>query len=160
MSAAHDLSITDLCAATGVSRRTVHYYIGLGLLPRPAGRGGGARYGESHVETLRAIARMKAARVKLDEMRDILERRDPKWVYPASTSAVAEGGGGWADLPVRQKPPSTVWSLVTLEDGALELKVNAKASAEARARADAIIEYHRSLLEPGGAKPVEGSGRE
>lgn len=48
-------SIDQICDMTGVSRRTVRYYVQEGLLEPPVGRGRGGNYLETHVERLREI---------------------------------------------------------------------------------------------------------
>lgn len=48
-------TIGQVCELTGVSRRTVRYYVQKGLLDSPVGRGRGGNYLESHVERLREI---------------------------------------------------------------------------------------------------------
>jgi excisionase family DNA binding protein len=48
-------TIDQVCELTGVSRRTVRYYVQEGLLSPPVGRGRGGNYLESHVKRLREI---------------------------------------------------------------------------------------------------------
>jgi AcrR family transcriptional regulator len=57
------LSIADLVAGTGVPPATIHYYLRLGLLPRPR-RLSGSRFGydERHVRALRLIRSLRERR--------------------------------------------------------------------------------------------------
>ena len=65
-------SIGKLARGAGVTRRTVRYYIELGLLPPPENSGRGAAYGPEHLERLETIKRLQEARLSLDEIRDQL----------------------------------------------------------------------------------------
>jgi DNA-binding transcriptional MerR regulator len=67
------LSIRDLSARTGVSIRTIRYYLAAGLLPSPGARGKSASYGEEHLLRLRLVRRLVDQRVPLTEIRDRLE---------------------------------------------------------------------------------------
>ena len=62
----------DLAALTGVSERTVRYYVQEGLLPPPAGRGRGANFTGDHLTRLRLIRAMQRAGNELDAIRDYL----------------------------------------------------------------------------------------
>ena len=66
------LSIGELAREADVTRRTIRYYIELGLLPPPESSGRGAEYGPEHLERLEAIKRFQEARLSLDEIRDQL----------------------------------------------------------------------------------------
>lgn len=56
-----------------VTKRTIHYYIGLGLLPPPSGTRSRAVYGAEHRERLMAIKLLKNAYLPLKEIRARLE---------------------------------------------------------------------------------------
>ncbi len=69
---ATDLSITQVCAETGLSARTVRYYEELGLLPGVRRRAGGRRvYGPDEVERLRFIQRLQILGLPLAEIREL-----------------------------------------------------------------------------------------
>lgn len=82
------LSIGDLVRETGLSRRTIHYYLHEGLLPSPEGTGRRAYYLEDHLLRLHLISLLREAGLKLDsigtclaglgldEMRRLVERAD------------------------------------------------------------------------------------
>jgi DNA-binding transcriptional MerR regulator len=65
-------TISEVCAATGLSARTVRYYEELGLLPGVRRRAGGRRvYGAGELERLRFIQRLKALGLTLAEVKEL-----------------------------------------------------------------------------------------
>lgn len=65
-------SITDICARTGLSARTVRYYEEVGLLPGVRRRSSRRRvYGVDELERLGFISRLKALGLSLAEIRDL-----------------------------------------------------------------------------------------
>jgi MerR family copper efflux transcriptional regulator len=67
-----DLAITQVCAQTGLSPRTVRYYEELGLLPGVRRRAGGRRvYGPDEIERLRFIQRLQILGLPLAEIREL-----------------------------------------------------------------------------------------
>lgn len=71
------LTISDVARRTGVTRRTIRYYVEIGLLPPPSGGGRAAVYGEEHVERLALIKDLQAMRLSLDEIREYLAKGAP-----------------------------------------------------------------------------------
>lgn len=72
MSEPGSLSISEVCARTGLSARTVRYYEELGLLPGVRRRAGVRRvYGTDEIERLRFIARLKTLGLSLEEIGDL-----------------------------------------------------------------------------------------
>ena len=94
------LSIDQLATLTGLTARTVRYYIQQGLVSRPEGARRGAYYERRHVEQLVLIRRWTDAGLSLDRVRELL-------------------GGAPEDPPRRFVPPGSVevWSRVTVADG-------------------------------------------
>jgi DNA-binding transcriptional MerR regulator len=66
-------TMADLESQTGLTARTIRFYITQGLLPPARGRGVGATYGPGHLLRLKAIALLKAEHLPLDEIRTRLE---------------------------------------------------------------------------------------
>lgn len=65
-------SITEVCARTGLSPRTVRYYEEIGLLPDVRRRAGGRRiYDADALERLGFISRLKALGLSLAEIREL-----------------------------------------------------------------------------------------
>ncbi|GHV56323.1 hypothetical protein FACS189460_0880 [Deltaproteobacteria bacterium] len=65
-------SLDDLGALTNLSKRTIRYYIQLGLAPRPVGEARGAYYTSDHLERLLRIKKLAASGVALDRIREVL----------------------------------------------------------------------------------------
>jgi DNA-binding transcriptional MerR regulator len=67
-----DHSLSDLVALTGLSPRTIRYYITEGLVPSPGREGAGTRYPDSTLARLRVIGSLKDAHLSLAEIRSHL----------------------------------------------------------------------------------------
>lgn len=104
-SAADRLSLDTLASLTGVSPRTIRFYIAQGLLDRPEGEKRGAHYLQRHLDQLLQIRRFSEAGHSLDRIRALMQ-------------------GAPEDPPRRRTEPGAVevWSRMTLVDG-LELHV-------------------------------------
>ena len=66
-------SLEELCSLTDLPKRTVRYYIQIGLMDRPEGETKGAFYLASHLEQLVEIKRLTQAGVNLERSREVLE---------------------------------------------------------------------------------------
>ena len=64
------LSIDELAAVTGVSRRTVHYYISRRLIDPPLGRGRGRHYDRRHALQILKVRDLQRRGVALSDMAD------------------------------------------------------------------------------------------
>lgn len=74
-----DFDLKALCDQTGVSPRTVYFYVQQGLLPPAEGAGRGARYTDVHRDRLRLIRQLQDQHLPLAEIRkqiDSLSDRD------------------------------------------------------------------------------------
>jgi len=72
----HDMSsysLSDLCSVSGVTPRTVRYYVSQGLLRPPTGSGPAARYDDGHRDRLRMIRRLQRDHLPLAEIRSRLD---------------------------------------------------------------------------------------
>ncbi len=65
-------TIQELTDLTGLSRRTIHFYKGQGILAPPMGAGLGARYGEEHLLRLRLVPLLRRQGLRLDAIREQL----------------------------------------------------------------------------------------
>lgn len=72
------LAFDQLCALTELPRRTVRYYIQLGLVDRPIGETRAAYYTDRHVEQLLTIRKWTEAGLSLERVRALLEGEDPR----------------------------------------------------------------------------------
>ncbi|MCD6029645.1 MAG: MerR family transcriptional regulator [Thermomicrobiales bacterium] len=101
-------TMADLEQETGLSARTIRFYITQKLLPSASGRGVGATYGPGHLLRLKAIELLKQDNTPLDQIRQRLEgMRDSELA---------------AMLEVETAPPEDRWRRVMLHPD-LELHV-------------------------------------
>jgi Ca-activated chloride channel family protein len=70
--------LEELARDSGVSARTVRYYVQRGLLPAPVFRGKDTAYSAEHLTRLRAIRRLQDRFLPLDAIQVELERRSPE----------------------------------------------------------------------------------
>jgi DNA-binding transcriptional MerR regulator len=70
-------SIDQLCTLAAVPKRTVRYYIQIGLLDRPVGETRGAHYLSSHLENLLRIKQLADAGVSLERIGEVLKGEPP-----------------------------------------------------------------------------------
>lgn len=63
--------IGELAEKAGVTRRTVHYYMGRGLLPAPQGTGLGTTYSDEHLFRILLIKKLQDQYLPLDQIRKI-----------------------------------------------------------------------------------------
>ena len=106
-----DLSIDELAAAAGLTRRAVRFYVQRGLLPPPNGVGRGRHYDRSHLDRLRQIVDLQAAGHSLDAIARLLAGEAvPPPAEPAKRRS-------------RPTMSAQLWARVTLADG-VELSVD------------------------------------
>lgn len=120
-------TIDELCQLTGVTRRTVRFYVQSGLLDRPHGEKRGAWYGPEHLERLLLIRKWSAAGLSLEAIVAMIE-------------------DGKSDLPMlRPLRPGTVEvrSHLTVADG-VELVVSPE---RARLSPEKLREFLRRVGE-------------
>ena len=72
------MKIKDLIEKSRVSRRTVYYYIQLGLLPPPKGRGKNFEYSEEHLKRLQLIKKLQKYHLPLEEIKKLFLRYQPE----------------------------------------------------------------------------------
>lgn len=70
-------SLDELCGLTGHPKRTVRYYIQLGLVSRPEGETRGAKYTDEHLGQLLRIKELTAAGVSLERIHEVLAGKEP-----------------------------------------------------------------------------------
>lgn len=94
--------IEDLARISGLTRRTIRYYIQMGLLAKPVGERRGAHYLQSHLETLLRIRRLAEDGLSLQAIGERLKedntvKNEPPPSFKLGTTrtcvhmAVAEG---------------------------------------------------------------------
>lgn len=62
----------ELCALSGLSSRTVRYYIQIGLLDKPIGQTRAAHYLSFHLEKILRIKQLSEAGISLERIREVL----------------------------------------------------------------------------------------
>jgi DNA-binding transcriptional MerR regulator len=70
-------TLDQLCTLAAVPKRTVRYYIQLGLLARPEGENRGAHYLSTHLDTLLRIRQLSEAGISLERIREVLAGEPP-----------------------------------------------------------------------------------
>ena len=80
-------TLDQLCTLADCPKRTVRYYVQLGLVDRPVGETRAARYGRRHLEQLLQIRQLAGSGVSLERIRDVLGGAAP----PVPSRARAPG---------------------------------------------------------------------
>ena len=93
-------TLDELCALTALPKRTVRYYVQLGLVDRPEGETRAARYFQRHLEQLLTVRRLSEGGLSLDRIAAVLKgdidavtepRRTPGTVEVRAHITVADG---------------------------------------------------------------------
>jgi DNA-binding transcriptional MerR regulator len=79
-------TIDQVCTLAALPKRTVRYYIQMGLLDGPVGETRGAHYLSSHLDSLLRIKQLTDAGVSLERVREVL-RGEPPAVPPRPRQA-------------------------------------------------------------------------
>jgi DNA-binding transcriptional MerR regulator len=77
MTTTKTFTLDELCTLSDTPRRTVRYYIQLGLVDRPIGETRAAHYGARHLEQLLKIRQFTGAGVSLERIREVLSGEAP-----------------------------------------------------------------------------------
>jgi DNA-binding transcriptional MerR regulator len=80
-------SLQELTEATGVSERTVRYYISEGVIPASRGKGRSAFYTSAHVEALTRVRDLKQLNLSISEIRQAMADERKPLAAPASGEA-------------------------------------------------------------------------
>jgi len=70
-------TLDDLCTLSDTSKRTVRYYMQIGLVDPPIGSTRAAHYLHSHLDQLLTIRKLSDAGVSLDRIREVLSGEVP-----------------------------------------------------------------------------------
>lgn len=136
------LSIQDLVDLSGVSRRTIRYYVQRGLIPPPEGAGRGHYYTRGHLEQLQHVRAMQQAGHSLDEIAaligDVSDAVDGMFLTLSAAAPTPEA-----------RPPLPEVSLTTrihVADG-IELLVSPPSRVPEPRRLAALAASIRQILE-------------
>ncbi len=133
--------IDELCALTGVVRRTVRFYTQKGLLDPPEGAKRGAHYTRRHLEQLLLIRKWQQAGVSLERIGRLLRGDDSDLPPPTAPGAVE------------------VWSRVTLRPG-LEVHLEPGRLGLDPEQVRGLFARIAQAVEPEGRQPDAGSDPE
>ena len=129
-------AIGELEHETGISARTIRYYVGQGLLAPAYGRGPSATYDLGHLLRLRMIQQLKEQQYSLNQIKDLLAGLTDEEIERM--------------LGVESRLPEDVWRRIRVADD-LELHVRQRSSDEqARGWEEAvedIASYARSVID-------------
>lgn len=126
-------SLDELCTLSDLPKRTVRYYIQIGLLARPIGETRAAHYLGEHLSTLLRIKALTESGISLERVRDVLT-------------------GGDAPLPARRRQPGSVdvRSHVLIADG-IELQLSPEevglSPEQTRALIRAVLNAYQDIQE-------------
>jgi DNA-binding transcriptional MerR regulator len=133
--AGRSFTLDELCGLVDLPRRTVRYYIQVGLVDRPEGAGRGAHYGQRHLEQLLEIRKWQGAGLALERIRELL-RPD------------ALGGAPLPPPRPRQRGGVEVWSHLLMDEG-VELLVEPRRSEltpeQVRALAEGVMALYQQI---------------
>jgi DNA-binding transcriptional MerR regulator len=131
----------ELVAQTGVSVRTLRHWIRQKVVPKPIGRGRGARYDDRHLIRARAVAHLRKSGVSIARIRaQIGSRTDEELAAMVPPEARALTPEGLPPPPPPPTYPSELWEVVPLMDG-MALMVNPAKGEVLRRIADEIFRY-------------------
>jgi len=65
-------TISEIAEKTGLTRRTIRYYVQTGIIPSPEGKGGAARYTDEHLVMLQMIRILQSSHLKLEGIREAI----------------------------------------------------------------------------------------
>jgi DNA-binding transcriptional MerR regulator len=82
-------TLDELCTLTDLTKRTVRYYMQLGLVERPIGETRAAHYTSRHLEQLLRVKQLSEAGVSLERIREVM-------------------AGGDTPVPTRQRRPGSI----------------------------------------------------
>lgn len=154
-------TIEDLCAISGLSRRTIRFYVQEGLIPPPAGRGRGGFYSDSHIERLRFVTGFRERGVSIPAIRAILDsmaesEADPpegseqcppegSGPFPRAGLRAVPGGEPEGSEPAGGDPHRQLWVRTAVAPG-VELHVGMSASRAYGDKVSQIIMIARKIL--------------
>ena len=82
-------TLDELCKLTDLTKRTVRYYMQLGLVERPIGETRAAHYTSRHLDQLLRVKQLTEAGVSLERIREVM-------------------AGGDTPVPTRQRRPGSI----------------------------------------------------
>jgi DNA-binding transcriptional MerR regulator len=108
------LTLAELAERTGISERTIRYYIQFGLLPGPEGAGPSSRYSRSHLGRLRVIRMLQDRLLPLNAIRKVLAQHSDKEIEKLAEEPAARSRSSALDYvqsllrPGMEKPSASL----------------------------------------------------
>ena len=124
-------SLDELCTLVELPKRTVRYYIQLGLVDRPVGETRAAHYSSRQLEQLLTIRKWSQAGVSLERIRELLDGAPPPVAPRPRASGTVEV---WSHLVVADGIE------ITLEPGRAGLTTE-----QARAFFKGVLALHQNI---------------
>lgn len=93
-------TLDELCELVSLPKRTVRYYIQIGLVDRPSGETRAARYVASHLEQLIQVRKWTEAGLALDRIRELMA--SPEGEMPPARRRGAGSVEVWSHLVVAE----------------------------------------------------------
>jgi DNA-binding transcriptional MerR regulator len=134
-------TIQELCEQSGFSRRTVRYYVQIGLLDAPAGRGRGGFYFDSHLARLGRIKQLQDEGLNLAAIMAYLSVTTEQPPLPAGDNALASDPAGVQSFQHRRE----VWARYEIVPG-IELAVRRECEESESKKVRELIRIARSLF--------------
>lgn len=135
-------TLDELARAVTLPRRTVRYYIQIGLLDRPEGLGRGAHYTPHHLTKLQEIKKWQKAGFSLERIRELIDPEKSETLIPSPEP--------------RRKGAVEVWSHVVIDEG-IEITLNPTrlnmTPEQVREFASAVIDHYKKFIQEKEVKP-------
>ncbi len=137
-------NIVEIEALTGVSRRTIRFYVQRGLLDAPCGAGRGHYYTDAHVAQLRHVLDGQAHGLSLDAIARSLHRRESTTPPTLNTPGATVGVCATDDPGLTEHVPG-LWLRIPILPG-LELHLESGRTRPSPARLDQLRHAARAIL--------------
>jgi DNA-binding transcriptional MerR regulator len=108
-----EFDLKTLCDDTGVSPRTVYFYVQQGLLPPADGAGRGARYSQVHRDRLRLIRQLQDQHLPLAEIRKQIEGLSQNELSRLAERAEDKAEGTAEAAPAQQSAADYIRSVLS-----------------------------------------------
>jgi DNA-binding transcriptional MerR regulator len=131
--------LEELARRSGVSARTVRYYVQRGLLPAPVFRGRDTTYNEEHLVRLQAIRKLQERFLPLDAIESELRQRPPEEIRKLAAGVEQPEGHPYREPQAMTQAPlqTNRWQRFELAPG-LEIHVSERADAITRSLAEEL----------------------
>ena len=124
-------NIETLGKLTGLSRRTIRYYIQRGILQKPYGSGRGHYYTDAHLERIKEIQRLRSQGVPIEKMREIFSSNSVKSRIAARATSE----------PTRRS--ETLWRRISLGN---DIEISFREGVISEDKKEKILNYITTIL--------------